>query len=104
MTMSMSKPNYTYKDIIYIFLLIASAGSGFLIDKTNVENRLAEVERLAEKNAAKLEKANLGLILWRMNQMDKTMTAMGRKVDDLDTKMDDSTKDIITALENRRNR
>ena len=100
----MTKPNYTYKDIIYIVLLVASAGSGYLIDKTNVENRLADVENLAEKNAGKLEEANLGLILWRINEMEKSMTALGKKVDDLDTKMDDSTKDIITALNNRRNR
>jgi len=102
--MTMTKPNYTYKDIIYIVLLIVSAGSGYLIDKTEVKNRLDDVEELADKNAAKLEKANLGLILYRMNEMDKTMTALGKKVDDLDTKMDDSTKDIITALNNRRNR
>ena len=100
----MTKPNYTYKDIIYIVLLVASAGSGYLIDKTNVENRLADVENLAEKNAGKLEEANLGLILWRINEMEKSMTALGKKVDNLDTKMDDSTKDIITALNNRRNR
>ena len=102
--MTMTKPNYTYKDIIYIVLLVASAGSGYLIDKTTVNSRLDDVEELADKNAAKLEEANLGLILYRMNEMDKTMTALGKKVDDLDTKMDDSTKDIITALNNRRNR
>ena len=102
--MTMTKPNYTYKDIIYIVLLVASAGSGFVIDKTNVENRLADVEELAEKNASKVEKANLGLILYRMNEMEKSMTALGKKVDNLDTKMDDSTKDIVTAINNRRNR
>ena len=102
--MTMTKPNYTYKDIIYIVLLVASAGSGYLVDKTELKDRLTVVEKLAEKNADKLEKANLGLILYRMNEMDKTMTALGKKVDDLDTKMDDSTKDIISALNNRRNR
>ena len=48
--MSLTKPQYTYKDLIYIILLVVSSLSGYLIDKTEIEGRVTIVEKLAEKN------------------------------------------------------
>ena len=102
--MSLTKPQYTYKDLIYIILLVVSSLSGYLIDKTEIEGRVTIVEKLAEKNAEKLEKANLELILYRMKQFEISMTEMKTKVDGLDTKMGESTNEIMEYLRNNKRR
>ena len=100
--MTMTKPNYSYKDVITFLLIVASTFSGYFIDKTEIKAEVTAVRIIAEKNAEKLDKANLELILYRMKQFEISMTEMGKKVDKLDTKIDASTKDIIAALDNRR--
>ena len=91
--------------VITLALIIAGAFSGNFMDKTRESERINAVEKLAEKNADKLEKANLGLILYRMNVIERTMLDMKMKVDKLDDKIDESTDEIIDYLRaNRRSR
>lgn len=88
--------------VITLGLIVLSSFSGYLIDKTRMEDRLSAVEEKADKNENKLDEANLELILYRINSMEATISEVKTKVDDLDEKIDESTDKIIDRLSNRR--
>lgn len=88
--------------MITLGLIIMSSFSGYLIDKTRMEDRMVAVEKKATKNEKKLDEANLELILYRINTMENTISDIKTKVDNLDDKIDESTDRIINSLNNRR--
>lgn len=87
---------------ITLGLIILSSLSGYLIDKTRMESRMVAVEEKSDNNEQKLDEANLELILYRMNTMETTMDKMESMVNKLDEKIDESTRQILAGLNNRR--
>jgi len=87
---------------ITLGLIVLSSFSGYLIDKTRMEDRLTAVEEKSDKNEDKLDEANLELILYRINDMEATMDKMEISVTKLDEKIDESTRQILAGLNNRR--
>ena len=87
---------------ITLVLIVLSSFSGYLIDKTRMEDRLTAVEEKAEENEAKLDEANLELILYRINAMETTMVKLEGSVTKLDEKIDASTRQILDRINDRR--
>jgi len=88
--------------LITLAAIILSSFSGYLIDKTRMEDKMAIVEKKVLKIENELKDANLGLILYRIDEMKFTVSEMKTKVDNLDDKIDASTDRIINSLNNRR--
>lgn len=87
---------------ITLGLIVLSSFSGYLIDKTRMEDRITAVEAKSDKNEQKLDEANLELILYRINTMENTMVKVENKVDKLDEKIDASTTKILDRINDRR--
>ena len=87
---------------ITLVLIVLSSFSGYLIDKTRMEDRLTVVEEKADENEAKLDEANLELILYRINAMETTMVKLEGSVTKLDEKIDASTRQILDRINDRR--
>ena len=87
---------------VTLALIVLSSFSGYLIDKTRMEDRVTAVEQKADKNEQKLDEANLELILYRINTMETTMEKVEDKVDKLDEKIDESTTKILDRINDRR--
>ena len=95
--------NYKWLErLITLILIVAGSFSGYLVDKTRMEGRIAAVEKLSSDNKVKLDEANLGLILYRMDKMEASISKMEGKVDDLNAKIDESTTAIINSFNNNR--
>jgi len=88
--------------VITLVLIVLSSFSGYFIDKTQMEDRMTVVEKLSVSNKEKLDKANLELILYRMDQMDATVDGLVETVDELDEKIDESTITIINRINDMR--
>ena len=87
---------------ITLGLIVLSSFSGYLIDKTKMEDRLSAVETKSLKNETKLDEANLELILYRINTMETTMVKLEDSVTKLDEKIDASTTKILDRINDRR--
>ncbi len=99
--MSVSSGKWAERGIT-LGLIVLSSFSGYLIDKTRMEDRLSAVEEKSGKNEKKLDEANLELILYRINTMETTMVKVEDKVDKLDEKIDESTTAILDRINDRR--
>ena len=97
-----TNPNKWVERAITFGLIVVGSLSGYLVDKTQMEDRVLAVEKKSNKNEFKLDEANLELILYRIDDMEDTMKDLKGKVEELDTKIDASTVAITNRINDRR--
>ena len=78
----------TFKDIVYFIMILCAALSNYLIDKTESQKDINQIQGEITKINDDLKNTNLQLVVYRLDKLEIDLSRANDKISKIDEKSD----------------